>query len=401
MRLQTAVEFVEEQRHAGTALVPVNQVTALMEAMSQALSRRDQSIEVASGSNRLQVRSDIYARLRRSYRGPKITSGSLLAVSSALFVFMGSLEKHPILGVYLQNWLFVRTLLYAWITSGILFLWFWYREGLAETQAEFLLSDEALSEVFPLLCHYAAHRSEKKGAFRIDQLAYINARWWRSGRSRYSYYRVGALRLPLVSALRRLVRLLKGDAVDITVAQKVARDQVAKLADRRAIKKIEDPDVAEWYQIDQILLGACRIIRPAGFPPDRVGLRSRNREEGLLAPAGCGGGGRSREPEGPPGQATCGDQPLRNSFRRLWVAQIRIHSACTASNPRSRKRRRPRTSLIWPNTGSTVSLRLEYSRLPFFVRSLRAIRSRTVARLGMRPRGTDSAVPCFCRPVAT
>jgi RNA-directed DNA polymerase len=43
-----------------------------------------------------------------------------------------------------------------------------------------------------------------------------------------------------------------------------------------------------------------------------------------------------------------------NSFSRLWVAQMSCHSASTFVLPRSRKRRKPRASLICPNTGSTT-----------------------------------------------
>ena len=47
----------------------------------------------------------------------------------------------------------------------------------------------------------------------------------------------------------------------------------------------------------------------------------------------------------------------RKSLSRLWVAQMSFHSWATRASPRRRKRRRPRTSLIWPKTGSTVILR--------------------------------------------
>ncbi len=47
----------------------------------------------------------------------------------------------------------------------------------------------------------------------------------------------------------------------------------------------------------------------------------------------------------------------RQIFRRLWVRQIRFHSADTFSKPRSRNLRMPRTPLIWPKTGSMMCLR--------------------------------------------
>ena len=50
-------------------------------------------------------------------------------------------------------------------------------------------------------------------------------------------------------------------------------------------------------------------------------------------------------------------RPLVNSLPRVWTAATSCHSACTASSPRRLKRRKPRASLIWPKTGSTIVLR--------------------------------------------
>jgi len=80
-------------------------------------------------------------------------------------------------------------------------------------------------------------------------------------------------------------------------------------------------------------------------PPEWAGVGARARErltrDGRVGVVATKAGSRNA-----PDQVARGDQPLRNSFRRLWVAQIRFHSACTHCSPRSRKRRRPRASLI-------------------------------------------------------
>jgi len=56
---------------------------------------------------------------------------------------------------------------------------------------------------------------------------------------------------------------------------------------------------------------------------------------------------------------TAGTHPLLKSLRMLWVKQMMSHSAATFDTPRKENRRNPRTSLIWPKTGSTICLRLE------------------------------------------
>ena len=89
--------------------------------------------------------------------------------------------------------------------------------------------------------------------------------------------------------------------------------------------------------------------------------------------------------------------PLRHSFNKLCVAQISDHSLRQASNPRRMKPSKPRTSLICPNTGSTVRLRHLYSFLPRLVRSFRSINSVADRPNGIRPRGGRScrAFRCF------
>src|ERR1039458_4768316 len=73
-------------------------------------------------------------------------------------------------------------------------------------------------------------------------------------------------------------------------------------------------------------------------------------------------------------------QPDRNSFSKLCVKQIRDHSSSTSSSPRNENLRKPRISLIWPKTGSTIALRILYTTLPSGVRSLAFICSLTDRR---------------------
>ena len=53
------------------------------------------------------------------------------------------------------------------------------------------------------------------------------------------------------------------------------------------------------------------------------------------------------------------DRPYRAaaSLQRLWAVQTIAHSAWTLARPRIRNWRKPRACLIWPKTGSTMTLR--------------------------------------------
>ena len=78
--------------------------------------------------------------------------------------------------------------------------------------------------------------------------------------------------------------------------------------------------------------------------------------------------------------------PLRHNFKRLCVAHISDHSLRQASNPLLINLSKPRTSLICPNTGSTVLPRILYNFRPRSVRSFRSINS-----VGDKPSGIGSS----------
>ena len=63
--------------------------------------------------------------------------------------------------------------------------------------------------------------------------------------------------------------------------------------------------------------------------------------------------------------------PYRQIFNKLWVRHTSRHSPRILANPRSRNRRKPRASLIWPKTGSTITFRREYTARPSALFQLR------------------------------
>src|SRR5271157_2278312 len=81
-----------------------------------------------------------------------------------------------------------------------------------------------------------------------------------------------------------------------------------------------------------------------------------------------------------------------------------FHSTRTFCNPRSKNRRNPRHSLICPNTGSTIALRLRYRACPASVFSFCFICSSNPASAFDSVASSSSVLfgsPCFCFPVAT
>jgi len=149
---------------------------------------------------------------------------------------------------------FAPAVLTAWVSSGLLFLVFWYRERRVESQAEYLLSDEALAELFPELCWLANH-SAKKGAFTPREFAEVILEWWQRTHTLEHRHGSGnrlAREMRLIAELPKYV--LQGSTrISQAVAMKVARSHIRRLIERHVVRKLEDPDVTEWYEIDSLV----------------------------------------------------------------------------------------------------------------------------------------------------
>src|SRR5208337_4655597 len=72
------------------------------------------------------------------------------------------------------------------------------------------------------------------------------------------------------------------------------------------------------------------------------------------------------------------------------------HSPRILANPRSRNRRKPRASLIWPKTGSTITFRREYTARPAAVFSFACIFALAVAG-GEAGSAAAGVVALWCR----
>ena len=88
----------------------------------------------------------------------------------------------------------------------------------------------------------------------------------------------------------------------------------------------------------------------------------------------------------------------RNSFSRSCVMQTNAHSRRTFLSPRCEKRRKPRACSIWPNTGSTMTLRRAYTALPAFLLNFSRMRVFGLSCSAESPDGAAASV--LSRPTA-
>ena len=141
LRAKSAMDFLEAHSQSAMAMIPVSQLPAVVSAVAQALALR-----TPSELNSLQASYLVDARQRisRQFVLPKIGSGVFAAITGFLVAFPDKFEKHPLLGPVLEGSLAQYFLLTLLGYSALAFALVWYKERLAESRAEYLMSESAL-----------------------------------------------------------------------------------------------------------------------------------------------------------------------------------------------------------------------------------------------------------------
>jgi hypothetical protein len=176
---------------------------------------------------------EIRERVRAHHSSFKITSGTLLAISSGIFAFMGALKDNPVLGRLLEIPGAETVLLLVWVYTGLLFGMSWMRERQAETYAEFLTSDDGLRHTFQRLRQSGLEilPTGGKGFTRGHLLSTLSPRG-------------GHGPLSLLVA-RRLGR---------TAAEGIVSVQLERLLARGAVKPYPKKGLTEWFEVDPAVL---------------------------------------------------------------------------------------------------------------------------------------------------
>jgi hypothetical protein len=148
--------------------------------------------------------------------------------------------------------------------------------------------------------------------------------------------------------------------------RQLARRGVAYEALDNGFRSVADPDALDAMTAS---LGGCvrklSAPRPARIERPVAGwAMARDDPSDAVRGGGYGGGGPHHAhpvalravPAVQPGM-TRPARPTLKSLARSWTAQTSCHSAHVLTLPRRLKRRKPRASLFWPKTGSTMTLR--------------------------------------------
>lgn len=232
-KTQEAIAFVAFQEAFANAMVPAAAIPEIIRAAQASIQHQS-----APWSRSPELRRELSSSIRGRSFGPKLTSGILLTVSSALLAFLRTASTHPVLGVLASQGWFRYFLMTLWSLSACAFALSWYHERRADSKAEFLLSDEALADAFQHVAIGSQYSRKRPGTFQRMDLEEAMQYVYRD------YHKVQLIRLLLYGPQH----------LDRTARSRAAEAHIRTLLDRRAIRRVDEPGVEEWFEIDSSLI---------------------------------------------------------------------------------------------------------------------------------------------------
>jgi len=229
LKAQSAIDFLEIHSRSAMAMIPVSQLPAIVSAFAQALAVRTPG-EIQSLQASFLV--DAHTRISRKFLLPKIGSGVFAAVTGFLVAFPDKFANNPILGPILQERSTQIILFCLLFYSAIGFAFVWYKEKLAESRAEYLMSESALKHLFEILAGMGKLEGNRK---RISSGQILDVVAELAGHSRYRQHQ------PLSAFIR--------SRLDLATIEKAASLQTQRLVERKVLSKVETPSIETWYEM--------------------------------------------------------------------------------------------------------------------------------------------------------
>lgn len=229
-RAKEAVDFVEARATVGTEMIPISQLPALVQAMSQALvlSRSSSSKEL-----RTDFVTDARAQISQRLFVPRLSSGAFAGASAFLFAFPEKIEKNPIFLPLMKSDVWQGFVLILLAYSILFFILTWYWEKRAEAHVERLMSESATAGLFTSIVDFARPN---------DGFEKISASQIRGILARDLGYRTGRSRLWWSG--------LSGLPAGRGTIEKAAAVQIQRLVERKALTKLDLASIDTWYRID-------------------------------------------------------------------------------------------------------------------------------------------------------
>ena len=233
LRAQEALGFLELRAQAGSAMIPVSQLPAVISALSQALATTSSSNANALQSNYM---PDARARISRRYTLPKIGSGVFATVTGFLVAFSDKFATHPLLGPLLNERVSQQFLLLLMMSSGFFFLLSWYKEKQSEAKAEYLMSESALGRLFKIIkvestANGETHRINSRQILKAVEIISGNIYTYPSG------------------LLSSIALYMSRSRVDLQTIENAAAIQTQRLIERKVLTRVDAASIDALYDV--------------------------------------------------------------------------------------------------------------------------------------------------------
>lgn len=233
MRVEAAIKFLENNGKEQTALIPVNEVTNLIKAVTS-LIPANQAITAETNLS-TQVSQNL-ANIRVQYIAPKVIVSAIPAVITAIWIFPTTVLEHPVLKMYID--IGSPQFLMVWLGSLMFSAFFWLffqRIEYRQRQFQLLLKTESFqNSLFQDFLQVADEEHFTKDEF----INFITNR--RDGRKRR--YR------SLISVMIDEFFKIAPDYIDVELAQNLA-DIIFERAEKRNVieKDLSAQSLSEYY----------------------------------------------------------------------------------------------------------------------------------------------------------
>ena len=220
--LDTAISEIELKTEQNKQLISIDQLPALVESISKsiALQNKPNSLEIEKNYKE-SFRSD----LSRKYKGAKVGSGIFAAITGFLFTQSQSLIDHPLVGVFFKSTFGNEVLAVIFLSSILLFVITWLKERREESLSNYLLSEEALRNIY----HIIKDRSE-------------------GGEIETNVIRQG-IRESYGSRNTHPMNIYIGSRLSAEILDKILNVQLERLIDRKVIQVVERASIERVYRI--------------------------------------------------------------------------------------------------------------------------------------------------------
>ncbi|WP_345880998.1 hypothetical protein [Shewanella algae] len=202
-------------------MIPVSQLPAIIESVSKSLAIQNNPPAIIEKNIKESFRSD----LGRKYMAPKVGSGIFAGITGFLFTQATALMEHPVVGPFFSSPEGVQLLGMGFLGSVGLFIISWMQERREEARSSYLLSEDALHDMY----HMMRHESEN-GHIEVYRI--------RRNLTRSHRPDLGPLNILLPPRLSP------------QIVDQILEVQLKRLEDRKAIELVDRPGIDKVYKLN-------------------------------------------------------------------------------------------------------------------------------------------------------